>query len=510
MTPERPDHPWVHNRVMGRPRVAVGNKTCCRCGRAMRHAAARMPDGQLCMLCLEEAAATYGTCPGCHTHRLLPGRDPDTGAPSCRDCAGVIRNFECGTCGNEGLIYRGGDCRRCALRRQLTDLLQPQRHPQAQVLIDALGAVPRPASIMTWLLNPHAAALLRGLGDGSIAYTHDAFDAQRPGKTTEHVRALLVGQQLLPARDPYEHRFHRWTAQTLDAIPDATNRNLIRQYVAWKHNPRIRGLAQEGKATSAAIANARQSVTVATQFLAWMTSNGLELKHATQLDIDSWLAPGPSTRHRARDFVQWAVAARHATNITVPAPPRRDAGTIDHDERLAWIRRCLTDTRIPTYLRVVILLTLLYGQPLVRIVALPRTAIEQDDDEVYLRFTRSRAPVPPPFAALLLHQRDHHSPTGSSPDVDSPWLFPGRRAGQHLTAGGVHREMRRSGLRLFQTRNAALRVLVKEAPAPVIAKALGFTDNTLHRHAAIVAQEWQQYAATIIGTSDTDTALPDE
>ena len=70
--------------------------------------------------------------------------------------------------------------------------------------------------------------------------------------------------------------------------------------------------------------------------------------------------------------------------------------------------------------------------------------------------------------------------------------------------------MRRSVLRLFQTRNAALRVLVKEAPAPVIAKALGFTDNTLHRHAAIVAQEWQQYAATIIGTSDTDTAPPDE
>ena len=38
----------------------------------MRHAAARMPDGQLCMLCLEEAAATYGTCPGCHTTDSFP------------------------------------------------------------------------------------------------------------------------------------------------------------------------------------------------------------------------------------------------------------------------------------------------------------------------------------------------------------------------------------------------------------------------------------------------------
>jgi hypothetical protein len=456
-----------------------------------------MPDGRLCTLCFEEAAATYGTCPRCQTHRLLPGLDPGTGARWCCDCAGVTRNFECRTCGNEGLIYRGGDCRRCALRRQLTDLLQPQHHPQAQTLIDALSAVPRPASIMTWLLNRNAAALLRGLGEGTIAYTHDAFDAQPAGKTTEHVRALLVTQHLLPARDPYEHRFYRWTAQTLEAIPEPANRNLIRQYVAWKHNPRIRGLAQEGKATSAAIANARQAVTVATHLLAWLTSKDLDLERATQLDIDLWLAPGPSTRHRARDFVQWAVAARHAHGITIPAPPRRDAGTMDHDERLAWIRRCLTDTRIPHHLRAVTLLTLLYGQPLVRIVALPRTAIEQEGDEVYLRFARSRAPLPTPFAALLLHQRDHHSPMGSSPDIDSPWLFPGRRPGQHLTAGGVHQEMRRDGLKLFTIRNTALRTLVKEAPAPVIAKALGFTDNTLHRHATIAAQEWQNYAATI-------------
>ena len=274
---------------------------------------------------------------------------------------------------------------------------------------------------MTWLLNPHAAALLRGWAT--------ALSPTPTTLSTPNGRARQPSTcgRCWWANSSYPHETLRTPVppvdrRTLDAIPDATNRNLIRQYVAWKHNPRIRGLAQEGKATSAAIANARQSVTVATQFLAWMTSNGLELKHATQLDIDSWLAPGPSTRHRARDFVQWAVAARHATNITVPAPPRRDAGTIDHDERLAWIRRCLTDTRIPTYLRVVILLTLLYGQPWC---ASSHCPAPQSSGTMTGLPTLHPFPCtrPPPFAALLLHQRDHHSPTGSSPDVDSPGCF---------------------------------------------------------------------------------------
>jgi hypothetical protein len=62
------------------------------------------------------------------------------------------------------------------------------------------------------------------------------------------------------------------------------------------------------------------------------------------------------------------------------------------------------------------------------------------------------------------------------------WLFPGGRPGQPLTPGARLPSLRCLGIPVTQARTAALRELVLQAPAPVIARALGYSQGTASKH----------------------------
>lgn len=100
-------------------------RVCARCGRTAG-LAANWSDGPICRICLDRATRTYGTCPGCRAERLLPGRDA-AGAPACRDCTGITRNFRCRS---EGRL-RAGLCRLAdhQPRRPRRFQQQPWRRP---------------------------------------------------------------------------------------------------------------------------------------------------------------------------------------------------------------------------------------------------------------------------------------------------------------------------------------------------------------------------------------------
>jgi hypothetical protein len=49
------------------------------------------------------------------------------------------------------------------------------------------------------------------------------------------------------------------------------------------------------------------------------------------------------------------------------------------------------------------------------------------------------------------------------------------------------------GINVLGARNSALRNLVAEIPAPVVAKLLGFSDTCTQRHAQLAAQPWSRY-----------------
>jgi len=81
----------------------------------------RWPEGFVCRRCFQRATRHHGTCPACHTERLLPGlRDGD---PVCAPCAGIDYDFTCTRCGAEDEHRRDHQCARCVLRDDLTTLL---------------------------------------------------------------------------------------------------------------------------------------------------------------------------------------------------------------------------------------------------------------------------------------------------------------------------------------------------------------------------------------------------
>ncbi|MFD3803101.1 hypothetical protein ACFWSF_33760 [Streptomyces sp. NPDC058611] len=83
---------------------------------------------------------------GCRSDRLLPGRN-DAGAPVCRDCAGIVRDFFGDRCGFEGLLLGGRLCERCTLADTLGRLLDDgtgRVAPSLQPLVTALLEMDRP------------------------------------------------------------------------------------------------------------------------------------------------------------------------------------------------------------------------------------------------------------------------------------------------------------------------------------------------------------------------------
>jgi hypothetical protein len=80
-------------------------------------------------------------------------------------------------------------------------------------------------------------------------------------------------------------------------------------------------------------------------------------------------------------------------------------------------------------------------------------------------------------------------------DRESPWLFPGRLPGQPVSYPTLREQVSSLRLPLRQARISALHQLVLDAPAPVIADALGFHQTTTTRQTAHAGGTWNRYPA---------------
>lgn len=107
------------------------------------------------------------------------------------------------------------------------------------------------------------------------------------------------------------------------------------------------------------------------------------------------------------------------------------------------------------------------------------------------------AAVPAPFAELL-HDHLAQPPHRRVTNTDTAWVFPGVRAGQHLHPNTMIMRLRGLGIDLRGTRNTVLRDLVQQVPAPIVASQLGYSPNTIQRHAEQAAQPTERYASLLI------------
>ncbi|MGW0538701.1 hypothetical protein [Streptomyces sp. NPDC003032] len=481
---------------MSRTRVRAEDLFCSRCNRAVRLGTAHWPEGYLCAACYDHALETYGTCVACGAERLTPGLAPD-GGKLCTDCAGGLGDFTCEQCGREARRYRRGICGQCVLAERLHELLDSGTGSiRAELLpmFDALRQTRRPKGALTWTSKPHVQRNLRALACGEVPLTHEGLSQLTPWRSVAYLRDLLIQAGVLPPADRHLLLFQRWLTEKLPAVANAGHRQLLQLFATWHVQRRLNTLSGRGPLTGKQIQQARGEIHLAAAFLDQLAERGRTLADCTQADVDTWYAGGYVARRLTHAFLRWAIRSKHMPKVAVPHRSTSNPAPLAQHQRLTLLRQLVTRDDTPLQDRVAAVLVLLYAQPLTRIAQLTIDDVLQEDDEVLVRLGDPPSPVPAPFAGMLLSYLGQRPNTMIASNPDARWLFPGRRAGQPLTPATFELRLRHLDFPTQRGRTAAIRHLVLQAPAPVVARMLGYHDDTTAQLAAEAGGTWQHYA----------------
>lgn len=475
---------------------------CSRCGRRMFKAAS-WPDGHVCRTCHDRALRIRGRCPGCGQDRVLPGLRGRDLAAICSVCAGFSTSLRCSRCREEGKLHGGRLCTRCTLNDRLRELLgddSGEIRPELAPLANSLLAAKRPLSILSWLYTrkgktESAETLMRALGRGDIALTHEAFHTMRPWRAAAHLRELLMACGVLPRIDKQICLLERWLIDHLDTIEDPDHRQLIERFATWEVLPRLRTRAERKPITPASRKLAGEQITQATEFLGWLAAGQCTLRTCDQADIDTWHAE--HAEHwckRLRRFLIWAMASKLSRGLRLPAPATAHAAPMPQSERIALLGQLLAGHELPLRSRTAAVIVLLYAQRVSRIVRLTVEDVIPDGNQVLLRLGEPPSPVPAPFARLLLAWINERDNMNTATNPGSRWLFPGRRAGQPMHPESLARLINKLGVPTRTSRTAAIRQHLLEMPAPVVADALSYHPVTTSKIASHAGTTWSRYA----------------
>ncbi len=162
---------------------------------------------------------------------------------------------------------------------------------------------------------------------------------------------------------------------------------------------------------------------------------------------------------------------------------------ITHQRRIDLLRHYIHDDTGPLVARAAACLLLLYAQPLSRIQRLTRTDLTSIDGQEQLHLGEPASPVPEAISAMLNQLIENNERRGRG----EHWLFPGRLADQPIAYRTLHGALQELGFPLKQARVSALRELVQQAPAPVIADALGYHHTTTTRQRNHAGATWNRY-----------------
>jgi hypothetical protein len=395
---------------------------------------------------------------------------------------------------------------RARLRARLEDLLDDgsgRIRPELQPLADSLLAMPKPDRALNWLHNnPRLPGYLRALARGEVPLSHDGLHQLDSWRTAAHLRDLLMACGALPAVDRQIMLFEGWSRKRLAARGDGHDSRLLRQFLTWHQLPQLHAAARRAALNPGARNYAAEAFLQAEQLLAWLHQCDLTLGTLSQRDLDRW-----DVEHgdrAAQVFLRWAQRTGHAPRLQQAPKRTSDRPTpISQRRRLAWTQRALTDDTIALRTRVAAGILLLFAQPITRIVKLtvddvlqPGQDSGQDDgQDVYLRLGNPPTPVPQPLAGLLLELVGARANMNTASNPDSDWLFPGGRAGQPLTPGALRQQFQALGLPTIPARTAALSQLVLQAPAPVVAAALGYQHGTAEHHRTAAGGTWSRYSS---------------
>jgi len=461
-----------------------------------------LPHGVLCRGCRGRVHYHPRTCPVCQQRRPLAFLDD--GLVVCAGCAGINSPFACRTCGSEGHPYGGSRCARCILAERLTTLLTDpstgQIHTRLQPVFDELVGSERPQTGIWWLLKKKGAGtgprLLGQMARGETAISHGTFQTLPSDRAHDYLRTLLATLGVLEPWEPHIERMTPWLDALLAPVA-APHVDVVRQFARWhiirhmRHSAATKGLSQAG-------ANAaRARIKVALEFLTMLGEYDATVATATQDHLERFMVTANGRAPGIASFVAWLRNSRINTGLTTPWIDRgMPPVTVSDEQRWEQVERLLHDHTLRTYTRIGGLFTLLFAQPLTRIVAMRTDQVTADPDgNVLVAFTGIAIPMPPIVDEII---RTHLLQRGKSlyRSRDTGWLFPGGIPGQHLATENIRAGLVEIGIKPYESRKAALFQLAAEMPAPILAELIGITDSSANDWARLAARPWSSYIAT--------------
>ena len=141
------------------------------------------------------------------------------------------------------------------------------------------------------------------------------------------------------------------------------------------------------------------------------------------------------------------------------------------------------------------LLVLLYAQWPAAISRLTLDHVHTTEQHLTLRLGREPVELPEPLAAVHQRVADRRGHATLGDQGTSPWLFPGGRPGQPISAPQLTERLRRIGIRSGQARSTALFGLATELPAALLARLLGIHISVAVAWQRASSGDWTNYAA---------------
>ncbi|MDV3355596.1 hypothetical protein [Dietzia sp. IN118] len=242
---------------------------------------------------------------------------------------------------------------------------------------------------------------------------------------------------------------------------------------------------------------AKQEITQAGKFLIWLHKHHhVPAGEMRQHHIDDYLSDGPSTRKHIRNFARWLNNQQGHPKGTLDVPFRKAQTTpmITQTERIQLVRNCLEHRNVIPATRVAGLILLLWAHPLNKIVMLRRDRLIAAPEGMRITLGTHAAQVPEALTELFWNQLSNPG-NQNTINADTPWLFPGRTAGQHLHPGTLSKRLKVLGIDALRARNATLRDLSQELDARSLIDLLGYSPGIIAQHAARSGAPMADYIA---------------
>ena len=396
-------------------------------------------------------------------------------------------------------------CERCTLTDRLRSLLDDgtgRIHPPLIPLFDQLRTMPKPVLALGWIQSAQPNTMLRDLAAGRLTLTHEAFQHLPNWRSAAYLRDLLMQSGVLPLKDRQLLLFERWLETHLGAVADPVHAKLLHRFATWHQLRKLRAKAAKAPLGDSTTREAHEQQIQALAFLTWLNHRGTAVNDTRQGDLDAWQSENYFTRRASHAFLTWCMNTGSMPVLTIHSRQAERQAPMSQHHRIRAIQRLLTEESIPLHARVAGLLVLLYAQPATRIVRLRISDIIVNDGTTTICFGDPPTPVPEPVARLLQGYLANRINLDAATNPGSHWLFPGQRAGQPIHPVTLRAFLHKQGIPPQRGRTSALRHLVLQVPAPVLAQALGYHHTSTTRIAAEAGSPWAGYAP---GSHDTQT-----